>query len=51
VAYNFVTKELGLIVIIGKANSSRSDYHIFPALKQDRGNHKLKDGREVETVV
>jgi len=45
VLYNFVTKELRLIVFLGKENSLRSDYHLFPALKQDRGTHKFKDGR------
>jgi hypothetical protein len=45
VLYNFVTEELRLIVFPRKENSPWSDYHLFPALKQDRGTHKFKDGR------
>jgi len=45
VLYNFITEELRLMVSLDKENSSRSDYHLFSALKQDRGTHKFKDGR------
>jgi len=28
-----------------------SDCHLFPALKQNFGGHRYKDGRDVGTVV
>jgi len=45
--YNFVTTESKLIVI----TSGKFIAHPFAALQQNLGCHKLKDDREVETVV
>jgi hypothetical protein len=30
---------------------ARNDYRLFPALKQGRSSHKIKDDLEMETIV
>jgi predicted amidophosphoribosyltransferase len=34
-----------------EGNSTPSAYHLFPALKQNIGGYKFKDGRDVRKVL
>jgi hypothetical protein len=51
--HNFANKELAFILSIRlrTENSSPSNYHLFPALKQNLGCEKFKDDSETERVV
>jgi hypothetical protein len=47
-AYNFITKEPKLAVLC-KGKWLPKDYHLSPTPKQNRGDKKCKDYRELET--